>query len=229
MTSEPINPSREELLKELESIHDSLASEGLKSDPLDTESAASSPSSPASHNTVLNSTPDTATSATSTSATDAEPATPPRETSEVDTQLPDVAAESTPENTNKDHPMHVLPGQQSLFEEGKSNDSSDDQPPHNASAIEPTVIPPQASPEVKENPFLPRHIKQKLEKEKSLYQQQVDESIQASAASKPRTPYTSKEAPQENETLIDELVAEYLPKIEKTLRQRLRQKLEQAG
>lgn len=119
---------------------------------------------------------------------------------------------------NPEKPAHVLPGQQSLFDEDKN------QAAENGSATEKKVkatpVKPTAS--ATENPFLPHHIKQKLEKEKSLYQQQINEAvpIQNLASSKSVEPTKN-----DHETLIDELVDEYLPKIEQELRRRIKAQL----
>ena len=98
-------------------------------------------------------------------------------------------------------PKPPLPGQQSLFTESAGqNPRSDDG--------------------TAENPFLPQHIKERLEKEKSLYQKEID-----AAANLPGiNPFAAK--PEEEEALIDELVKIYLPRIAEELRKRLKENLQ---
>lgn len=148
---------------------------------------------------------------------------------------------------DKDEIMDPLPGQQSLFDENakKIADAA-----KKKSATEPKKA--QKSPSTaskastteQENPFLPHHIKQKLEKEKFLYQQEISKQnnlqstqslaaksmhpITATSPTKPLTSNFTKNAMvlmEVDEALVDELVEIYLPKIEQDLRQRLRERL----
>ncbi len=177
----------------------------------------------------------------------------PDENLDFELDIPDSDDESEP-TQEQENPVHVLPGQQSLFEEkGSSKDKSSnednnlsqgkDSPSREQTPDRSTKVTPDKADKTEaaaENPFLPRHIKQKLEKEKSLYQQQLNEatpiqptSAQRLAASKKidaesgATPVTTTPAttPTSTDTLIDELVDEHLPQIEQELRRRLRARL----
>lgn len=147
-----------------------------------------------------------------------------------------------------------LPGQQSLFDDNiipqqiapqqvapqqavpqssaaapKLEPKLEKAPPLKAAATKPLV----------ENPFLPAHIKAKLERERSLYEQEINAAVQTNSARyfpKPVpgpvgsvTPKTEKAPRSEHEALIDEIVKEYLPKIEAKLRERLRECLAEAN
>lgn len=151
---------------------------------------------------------------------------------------------------DKDEIMDPLPGQQSLFDENakKISDAAKKNP-----AAEPKKAPKspntasEANTTERENPFLPHHIKQKLEKEKLLYQQEINkqnnlQSVSTLAAksmppilpgstSSPLTSNITKNAMElmdVDEALVDELVEIYLPKIEQDLRQRIRERLKRS-
>lgn len=214
-------PTRDELLQELESIRETLLPAGLQAES--TQASASSETDKNSQFPGDVTRPRDAVSDTTNA--------PTSET--LDNAISEVEAltdQIIPSNNNKDHPMNVLPGQQSLFDEEKkaaaaANASAEDAPSAEPASSEEAH--PAAASAPKENPFLPRHIKQKLEKEKSLYQQQVEEGVTLSKATKSQPATNASSSITEDEALIDELVAEYLPKIEETLKQRLREKLQQ--
>ncbi len=219
VTNNSHKPSKEELLNELESIRTSLLPEGKDktvSDEPPFEDLAIT-------REFLITTPEAESI-----------------TNSDDPNIPTLEKES---------PMTVLPGQQSLFGEDtkkpadKTQNEVDPAPTDSSEDINESAAPtpediaetqehpaieeePSSSAELsdtqeRENPFLPRHIKQKLEKEKSLYQQQLSET----APITPVIPNVARKTPQDNESLIDELVDAYLPKIEQELRQRLRESL----
>ncbi len=219
VTNNSHKPSKEDLLNELESIRTSLLPEGKEKNTSDEPPFEDL----AITREFLITTPEAESSSNSD-----------------DPNIPTLEKESA---------MTVLPGQQSLF--GEDAKKSEDKAQNEASSaptdgpvnINESAAPapeqiaktqehpaieeePSSSAELsdtqeRENPFLPRHIKQKLEKEKSLYQQQLSET----APITPVTPSAVRKIPQDNETLIDELVDAYLPKIEQELRQRLRESL----
>lgn len=148
---------------------------------------------------------------------------------------------------DKDEIMDPLPGQQSLFDENAKK-IADAAKKNSASEQKKSQKSPSTAREAntteRENPFLPHHIKQKLEKEKFLYQQEINkqnnlQSVSALAAKSmppimPASPSRSlssnitknaMELMEVDEALVDELVEIYLPKIEQDLRQRLRERL----
>ncbi len=220
VTNNSHKPSKEELLNELESIRTSLLPEGKEKSASD---------EPPFEDLAI---------------TREFLITIPEAESNLGSDTPDIPT------LEKENPMTVLPGQQSLFGEdakksakttqsGADAISTDDaasitetETPATEQIVEtqehPAIEEEQlAAPELsdtqeRENPFLPRHIKQKLEKEKSLYQQQLSETA-------PIAPIPSRKASHDNEALIDELVGAYLPKIEQELRQRLRESLNKSA
>ncbi|SMF08908.1 hypothetical protein SAMN02745866_00657 [Alteromonadaceae bacterium Bs31] len=113
--------------------------------------------------------------------------------------------------TNNDQPEHVLPGQQSLFEEqanakaaasGQSNKAEPAEHKH-------------------ENPFLPGHVRARLKQNKESMMEDLADVGRTLAKHEP-----SDKPSEELSQLVDELVAEYLPEIENQLRERLHQKLQ---
>jgi hypothetical protein len=77
-----------------------------------------------------------------------------------------------------------------------------------------------------DNPFLPKHIRDRLHTSRSLQDEIMDSSLKSlttAIATKPSTPNQGPANPIEGkqEQLIDELVQSYLPKIEQELRRRL--------
>ncbi len=148
---------------------------------------------------------------------------------------------------DKDEIMDPLPGQQSLFDENakKNSEAAKKKPATELKKAQksPSIASEANTPE-RENPFLPHHIKQKLEKEKLLYQQEINKQnnlqsagtlapksmpkITSASPTKPLTSNITKNAMElmeVDEALVDELVEFYLPKIEQDLRQRLRERL----
>ena len=88
-----------------------------------------------------------------------------------------------------------------------------------------------------ENPFLPQHLRERLDKSKSSLLEEIarsSESLDASTAllrnfsGEPGKPNpTQTAAPMDHQALVDTLVAKYLPLIEADLRQRLNTSLQQ--
>ncbi len=111
-----------------------------------------------------------------------------------------------------------LPGQQSLF-------GNETPPPKSAKT---------KSAENSDNPFLPPHIRERLREQKALRtsllaEHQAAQSASAQKRVSPPAPNSSKEliTPAQGEQLIDEVLADYLPKIETALRTKLKEKLAQ--
>ena len=88
-----------------------------------------------------------------------------------------------------------------------------------------------------ENPFLPQHLRERLDKSKSSLLEEIarsSESLDASTAllrnfsGEPgKSHSTQAAAPMDHQVLVDTLVAKYLPLIEADLRQRLNTSLQQ--
>ena len=106
-------------------------------------------------------------------------------------------------------PYAPLPGQQNLFNESGSEPSSEP----NSSSKESITQKPEPALPADENPFLPKHIRDRLQGNKPHLGMQSFIPPELSAK-------TSKQQMQ-TRALVDELVTEYLPKIEAELRQRL--------
>ncbi len=196
-------PSREELLNELESIRSSLLSSDSESDTIDhneneprTESSAAESTSPS---------PELA------------------ETQRMPIITPEKLNDTNPfsPNNEKASDMTVLPGQQSLFDEEKKEKQAAET---EATTTEETEASHEPTTE-RENPFLPKHIKQRLEMERSLYEREISEHTPLPKKAMPSP--STEQSPQE--VLIDELVQRYLPKIEQELRERLREQLGDSG
>lgn len=214
MNSKPRKPSRAELLKELESIRTSLMEESLGTDSdelisedltrknsLEETSPMPKPKTEQldEHDYLL----DIPEPSSDTS----------RNNSESDILDPES---SPPTNPKKDDNMTVLPGQQSLFEEPNSSKTKEQVQEFTEKAENPEILEEE---EKAENPFLPKHVKDRLEKERALYQKEIDEASKASGL-------TTKIPKSENQhAIVDELVAMYLPKIEQELRERLKRRL----
>jgi len=127
-----------------------------------------------------------------------------------------------------DHnPYAPLPGQQSLFSEGRSESNPESNlesnleansvsPPEaisNKGSDEPNTVKSEAPLPTDENPFLPKHIRDRLQGNKPhLGMQNFKPSELADDPS---------EQQAQTRALVDELVTEYLPKMEAELRQRL--------
>ncbi len=188
-------PSREEMLTELESIRSSLLcgdEDGIREDDNDDIDSSDSAVPPASD----------------LAETQRMPIITPEQLDE----------ESTPSANNEKAPaMTVLPGQQSLFDEEKKEKQAAEA--EAAAAAKETEASQEKTTE-RENPFLPKAIKQRLEMERSLYEREISEHTPLSKVATPAPDKTPQDA------LIDELVKRYLPKIEQELRERLREQLE---
>lgn len=207
MSTKPNKPTPKELLKELEAIHASL----LPDDGATAEK-----------NLQRNKgqTAQTPKAKTQIPTTPASKEVPLREHDNVSQAIPSEAdCESTRQESTGS--MTVLPGQQSLFEE--ANSASNSQPNYSVE-----VETQQQSSEIKtqdsnlENPFLPKHVKERLDRERSLYQKEID------AAAKLQNPNAPLSDIEDHDSLIDELVKLYLPQIEHELRLRLKKSLEKA-
>jgi len=135
---------------------------------------------------------------------------------------PSICGEEVPTLQDRvaDHnPYAPLPGQQSLFSEGRSESNSE---PNSASpsvansnkgSDEPDTVKSEALLPTDENPFLPKHIRDRLQGNKPhLGMQNFKPSELANDPS---------EQQAQTRALVDELVTEYLPKMEAELRQRL--------
>lgn len=72
-----------------------------------------------------------------------------------------------------------------------------------------------------ENPFLPKHIRDRLQERRQML---ADDIAQASSFFPRRS--ASAPIPAEHQQLIDDVIADYLPRIERDLRRRLQQLLE---
>jgi hypothetical protein len=115
-------------------------------------------------------------------------------------------------------PLAPLPGQQSLFGDGDvTEDKTEPHTPSNKQPNKKARKYENKQQNSEENPFLPKHIRDRLQGNKPHLGMQsfVSEPLD----SKPDSP---KQHPQ----IIDELVAEFMPKIERELRQRLEQMLD---
>ncbi len=181
------------ILNELESIKGLLDEEGLEGDEM----------VPTLQEIVAL---DDQTHAINENVTAAAPATSPTET-EIE--------EATIENSK---PLAPLPGQQSLFGDGdvpKEKPTSDKTSNKKLSKKARKRKNRQQNQE--ENPFLPKHIRDRLQGNKPHLGMQG--FVSEPSVEKPARP-------QQHQLIIDELVAEFLPKIELELRQRLERMLD---
>lgn len=159
-------------------------------------------------------------------ASDKQPATAPR----ADTQVTHANAGSA-----------SAPAQQQLFgESGETRQS----PQHTGSARSSAVSKPNNSArkepsttasKTDENPFLPKHIRERLHTNKKLVDvikasHTADKTAPSasSATTQKKNPLTG-DTPTAEEALIEELVAEFIPKIETELRRRLENLLNPSG
>lgn len=125
------------------------------------------------------------------------------------------------------HQPQVLPGQQSLFDNETQSSDGNINSSQSSATQKPTIDTPKAK---GENPFLPKHIRERL---KSTNSQLVEAIAQTTDSLLPRqsssTPALNSQANTESiesestssSVLVDQLVEEYLPKIEAELRKRL--------
>lgn len=223
MDSKSPKPSKQELLRELESIRDSLLPEGgttaaamntslsntqrtpvIKNPSFDTEEYDYALNIPAVTEPTKNYHLPAATRTPAPLAPQPEPEPLPEALMNVNDAAP----------TQEDLPMNTLPGQQSLFDTQEMQLEIE-------KPVSSKQTPVPATPKAAvENPFLPKHIKDKLDKERLLYQQEVN------APSYFRPSSTTNHVPKSaEEKLIDDLVNSYLPKIKEELRRRLRETL----
>jgi len=198
-------PSPEELLHELESIRDSLIQEddghgSSNNDNANTDSSAVTQERPAITDDDI----------------------PDDEDYDYLLDIPDNTDENsgkTPTVNPAEKPsdaLDVLPGQQSLFSENESANLG--QGSDTSALIDNEETFGKAT---GENPFLPKHMKDRLEKEKSLYQREIDAATKIPGLN----PYVGK--PDAEQALINELVKLYLPQIEEELRRRLHESIKQ--
>lgn len=131
-------------------------------------------------------------------------------------------ADRQEQNTMSNKP---LPGQQSLFDEAPSRNSSAGAPRTSAKPATTNVATPLSdnvnsmdnhdlfeAETTPENPFLPQHIRDRLIKEKASFREHHHQTMEQ----------LSSDKTDADERLVDELVAKYLPKIEEELREKLR-------
>lgn len=159
------------------------------------------------------------------------------------TKSPDTenneASTTTADLTNtKSEPVAPVVGdkahsQQSLFDPPNSKQS--------AATTTAKEKPTKPTIEKTENPFLPKHIRDRLHTKRSLQDEIMESPLfsnlaKSTAANSPSSPNTSSNAPtntvshsqtpsisaSKEEAIIDDLVNAFLPKIEQLLRQRLR-------
>ena len=217
-------PTRQDFLAELESIRDSLR-EGFD------ETSAKKPSiagKPLANNYTKQS-----ASKKPAADKDKKPSSKPNPL-RTSTQQHDQTSE-TATTIMTDKP---LPGQRSLFDEYEEeiravhkylddSDTKDSQYRAQSSSNNIDIA-------KDENPFLPQHIKDRLSKEREYFQQIQSEAQESltptkSASSSPSTPIAPHQTTpigelpisHDEQKLIDEMVAKYLPIIENDLRERL--------
>ncbi|NIB41543.1 hypothetical protein HBA55_18210 [Pseudomaricurvus alkylphenolicus] len=157
--------------------------------------------------------------------------------------------------TGENLPNGVLPGQQSLFDAEEppaspSNAAEIEAPPNAPEAAAPHAESPEvavddtdtnaARPQAKasgENPFLPKHIRDRLHTDKPLVDIIKDSPLPPPESSKPLTEHLHSEVkanlpediPESRlQSVVDEVIAIYLPKIEAELRERLLDELKKS-
>lgn len=154
----------------------------------------------------------------------------PSDTNITQTITHEEDIESTMPLNPADENAKALPGQQSLFDSIDTVDSAEQETPATKAAGEETVAtdlltavpakPKVQSAEEVENPFLPKHVKERLAQEKQFYQRDLESVTKLSFAMK------SSMSTAQCEAIVDALVAQYLPKIEEDLRTELLKMLE---
>ena len=169
------------------------------------------------HSSLLSGTPVSRESAADSPPTETLPENSAPEGSTIyDEEIPlvnDPDDDLTPANSTEP----VLPGQQSLFDEQNRRAAAENDSP--------------ATPELKaENPFLPAHIREKLNQNRSDMLENLA-NVGATLAQQEDALHHQKERELGGESssdvsgLVDELVQKYLPMMEKELRIRLEQRL----
>ncbi len=117
---------------------------------------------------------------------------------------------------------NASPAQQALFEPDAQRLHT---PPHlNAPSSTPTPVQPPRPVARGDNPFLPKHIRDRLEERRQAL---ADDIAQASTFFPPKGAQPKNTASEHStaRALVDDLVAEYLPRIEADLRRRLLEQL----
>ncbi len=173
------------------------------------------------HSSLLSGTPVSRKSAVDSPPTETLPEnSAPEDSAIYDEEIPlvnDPDDDLTPANNTEP----VLPGQQSLFDEQNRRAAIEDATESDSTA----------TPELKaENPFLPAHIREKLNQNRSDMLENLA-NVGATLAQQEDALHHQKDREQGAESssdvsgLVDELVQKYLPMMEKELRIRLGQRL----
>ncbi len=217
-------PSREDLLHELESIRKSLLEDSLElvdeanetGEVGDHTSPKTSSNKKHTENVSQTSSPKAEQKADAIDESDYLLDIPEPETPESEAEIVTTAQQ---QKSIQSENMTVLPGQQSLFEDATTSDTPTSTH-ETIQVLKKDIEKAEAHTEQKvENPFLPKHVKDKLERERTLYQKEIDEATKVSGLTQ------NMDKLIDDKTLVDELVALYLPKIEQDLRERLKQRL----
>lgn len=165
------------------------------------------------------------------------------ETSVVFSSAEPDSPETTIAMDDKSDLLEPSLGQQSLFDQPASTQQKKNTRPEKSK--------PKASPVVadEENPFLPKHIRDRLSRGRSTIMDELmqvgdslnrdksqfqyspaDTEIETTTASAtPAPPAPLPHPSKQTDRIVDELVAEYLPRLEAELRKRLREQLSTAG
>lgn len=109
---------------------------------------------------------------------------------------------------------NVLPGQQPLFEKRLSSETEP------APATRPTAH--------GENPFLPKHIRDRLDERRRALADDIAQATDSYRRSMAGRDSPSAASEPDEQAIVDDLIAQYLPRIEAELRFRLARKLEQS-
>lgn len=198
----PFKPTRKDLLQELESIYRSLVADG--------EELVASGALPSL--------------VTETDGTEATAYAVPANNKIANNKISDDKTSNNKISHNKKaDALHAGPaGQQSLFVSDQLRTPS--LGISSVTAVEPEENTVDESKDetvtVLENPFLPRHVRERLEQERSLYEREIE------AASRMQTKYRKSETPYHKyQGLVDDVVAQFMPRIEADLRLRLQKLL----
>ena len=156
--------------------------------------------------------------------------------------------DTTPHITPSAQDRSVLPGQQSLFSKAMPKpESAQSELPSQPSVAKPKPSIPEPrkkASSISQNPFLPEHVRQRLEQRQALEaatQNNAPDASETNTPASPAHPFSKPTVETEatntpanktvdhtnnnNEQLIDDLVAQHLPRIEAELRERLQQQL----
>lgn len=248
-TEEPTKPSRKDLLSELEDIKSSLERE-VFGDLLDAPDDAPDVSPPAepggAPQTSDPEVPVLTESVLDLSAVTLDESELPDEElsalSSTDDELKgDMAALLAEESKKHDDPDKTKPGrskpqsknaetagQQSLFEEPAASAPQPAKRPTKPVNRKPQPTQAVVNEQKTENPFLPAHIRERLNRnhEQSVIQDlvQVGDAL-ARPDARPPKPLMANNLSDDENLLIDAVVAKYLPEIERELRRRLAEQL----